>query len=346
VLGATTTTYASTPGGPLAQKVGSGVAEYLLRDLHGDVVGLVGSSSTTPAARAYYSPWGEPTWSAAAPALGFQSQRTDSATGQVDMTTRNYVPGLGRFVAPDALFGELTAPLSLNGFAYVQANPVTMSDPLGLFGCDEDQKCQSRPPCRPWPACSGAGADPGPGGVTTSTSSSDTSSDAETVAFPYPSIYVPFSDPMPAPGGWDLCAQAIAVVGGTLAPYSSGCQPGPRTGDIIDRQAPPIGEQVACFSCGRSEDERLAGPCGDATKVASCLGTGVGVALGVLGGLGRLGCAVGLGSTGFSSDCGGPKGPDVVYSKESPQDVIAPGGKLIGKSWKKPGVRTLPGGSI
>jgi hypothetical protein len=151
---------------------------------------------------------------------------------------------------------------------------------------------------------------------------------------------VPFSDPVPASPGWDLCTRAFGITGGAVVPYSSGCQPGPRSGDIIDRQPPPIGEQVECMSCGRSEDERLAGPCGDATKVASCLGTGVGAALGVLGGLRGLGCAVSVGGAGFSSACGGTRGPEVMYA--SPEAHPKKGNPLRKPQYPQPPVPADP----
>ena len=65
--------------------------------------------------------------------LGFQSQLTDASTGQVDMLTRMYEPGLGRFSSRDALFGDASNPVSLNQFGYGSASPVTLSDPTGLY---------------------------------------------------------------------------------------------------------------------------------------------------------------------------------------------------------------------
>lgn len=130
--GASTTLYAYAPGGvPLIQQT-DGSNRYLLRDLHSDVVGTIGPSQSAPAARAYYSPFGEATWSSSATSLGFQGDWTDADTAQVDMGTRMYVPALGRFSSRDALSGEVSDPLSLNQFAYANANPVSYWDPTGM----------------------------------------------------------------------------------------------------------------------------------------------------------------------------------------------------------------------
>lgn len=139
-----TTLYAHTPGGPLAQKIGS-TTRYYLRDLHGD---LVGFSDTAGALQgtALYDPWGELLSGtgdmATVPTNGafrFQSDLTDAATGQVDMGVRLYEPVLGRFSSRDLLLGEPTNPLSLNQYVYGLARPVTYDDPTGL--CADPDVC-------------------------------------------------------------------------------------------------------------------------------------------------------------------------------------------------------------
>ncbi|MEO8292042.1 MAG: RHS repeat-associated core domain-containing protein [Actinomycetota bacterium] len=124
------TLYSNTPGGPLAQKVGTATAQVLLRDLHGDVVGSVNAGGTSTASQSWYSAWGERTGSSSD--LGFQSQWTDTSTLEVDMTTRMYSAAIGRFSSRDPLSGSVDDPMSLNQFAYVTANPATLTDLFGL----------------------------------------------------------------------------------------------------------------------------------------------------------------------------------------------------------------------
>jgi RHS repeat-associated protein len=135
--GGTTTLYASTPGGPLAQKVGS-TTRYYVADQHGDTVGWTDTTGTLKGT-ALYDPWGQVLSSTgematvpAQGAFGFQSDLTDTATGQVDMGVRAYEPTLGRFSSPDPLLGELTDPISLNRYLYGGASPITYADPTGL----------------------------------------------------------------------------------------------------------------------------------------------------------------------------------------------------------------------
>lgn len=151
VVGSATTNYASTPGGPLAQRRGANT-RYYLRDQHGDLVGWANTSAAL-AGTALYDPWGQLLSATGEmggnpPAQGvfrFQSQLTDASTGQVDMLTRLYEPTLGRFSSRDMLFGDPIDPITLNQLAYGGASPVTNSDPTGMYlvgdgggGCDSE----------------------------------------------------------------------------------------------------------------------------------------------------------------------------------------------------------------
>jgi RHS repeat-associated protein len=138
VVAGSTTTYAHTPGGPLAQKVGN-TKRYYLRDLHGDLVGWSDTNGGLQGT-AMYDPWGELLSGtgdmATVPTNGafrFQSDLTDSATGQVDMLARLYEPTLGRFLSRDVLFGDPMSPISLNLYAYGTDAPVTFTDPTGML---------------------------------------------------------------------------------------------------------------------------------------------------------------------------------------------------------------------
>jgi len=124
------TSYAYSAGGPSAQKIGA-TTRLLLRDLHGDVVGLASTTGTVQGTRAF-DPYGRPrTTTGETSALGFQGAPTDGSTGLVDMVTRHYLPTLGRFITADQVFGNLMLPVSLNRFAYAAGNPVTWTDPDG-----------------------------------------------------------------------------------------------------------------------------------------------------------------------------------------------------------------------
>ncbi len=129
--GGTETTYAHSPSGPLAQKSGGNV-RFLIPDLHEDIVGLTDLSGLVVGTLAY-SPWGEPrAMSGEGTPFRFQGDLTDPTTGLVDMGTRLYDPGLGRFTSRDVLFGESQRPTSLNQYVYGWDNPVSLTDPDGM----------------------------------------------------------------------------------------------------------------------------------------------------------------------------------------------------------------------
>jgi RHS repeat-associated protein len=58
----------------------------------------------------------------------------DDGNGLYHMRARYYAPELGRFIQKDQAFdGTLTAPQSLNRYAYVQGDPIQWTDPNGEF---------------------------------------------------------------------------------------------------------------------------------------------------------------------------------------------------------------------
>lgn len=69
---------------------------------------------------------------------GFQGDPTHSETGLVDMMTRYYLPGLGRFTTRDVVMGDPLDPASLNQFGYGVNAPITFTDPTGMCPVDRD----------------------------------------------------------------------------------------------------------------------------------------------------------------------------------------------------------------
>ncbi|MFE0508508.1 RHS repeat-associated core domain-containing protein [Streptomyces sp. NPDC058964] len=66
---------------------------------------------------------------------GFVGGTQDTATGLTHLGARDYDESLGRFTSVDPLM-NLDDPQSLNGYAYSDNNPVTLSDPNGTTHCD------------------------------------------------------------------------------------------------------------------------------------------------------------------------------------------------------------------
>jgi RHS repeat-associated protein len=84
----------------------------------------------------------------------------DTSTTTALTPFRVFSPNIGRWHSPDPLGGDVTNPQSLNRYAYVLNNPMSLTDPLGLVtihgpgnppgggggGCDPGD-----PPCDPDP---------------------------------------------------------------------------------------------------------------------------------------------------------------------------------------------------
>jgi RHS repeat-associated protein len=103
--------------------------------IHGDIAEWANETNGAVTSSTVYDPFGQPsTTGPAAVALGFQSMFTDPSSGLVDMGARQYQPSLGRFTTPDSYAGDLTRTLTLNRYAYGNADPVSVFDPDGHWG--------------------------------------------------------------------------------------------------------------------------------------------------------------------------------------------------------------------
>jgi len=103
---------------------------YFIPDALGSVRKLVDANGDIVNA-ASYSPYGESAGMAET-SYGFTGEWTD-AMGLVNLRTRYYAPGDGRFVSRDTWKGDYNDPHSLNKWAYVEGNPINSTDPAGRY---------------------------------------------------------------------------------------------------------------------------------------------------------------------------------------------------------------------
>jgi RHS repeat-associated protein len=149
-----TTNYVLDQAGGLTQVLADGTNTYLygngrigekqpggfmlhLSDALGSVRQLVDSSGTVTLSQ-NYEPYGRLASSTGdgSSMYGFTGEQFDSHTELIYLRARMYSPITGRFTTKDTWMGNYTRPLSLNGWNYVEANPVNYLDPLGLCaGC-------------------------------------------------------------------------------------------------------------------------------------------------------------------------------------------------------------------
>jgi len=115
----------------ISQQAGSST-EYFLGDALGSVRQMTDASGEITLAKAY-EPYGEVMNRAGsgASSYGFTGEWTDSYIKLIYLRSRYYSPATGRFLTKDSWQGDYNRPLSLNGWNYVEGNPINYTDPNG-----------------------------------------------------------------------------------------------------------------------------------------------------------------------------------------------------------------------
>ena len=105
---------------------------YHLPDALGSVRQLTNASGSVTLARSY-EPYGNVMSSAGTGTTNynFAGEWRDATTNLFYLRARYYSGTQGRFLTADSWLGEYTRPQSLNGFAYVEGNPINRVDPSG-----------------------------------------------------------------------------------------------------------------------------------------------------------------------------------------------------------------------
>jgi RHS repeat-associated protein len=124
---------------------------WRLFDLHTDHLGsvrLVTNDLKQVVSRHDFFPYGEEvetgiTYNTHA----FTGHDQDQATGLDYMAARYYGSSFARFISADPIFGTRLVPSTLNRYAYVLGNPLSLIDPSGLYGVDPDPSDGFQDPC-------------------------------------------------------------------------------------------------------------------------------------------------------------------------------------------------------
>ncbi|WP_406401591.1 RHS repeat-associated core domain-containing protein [Streptomyces sp. NBC_00879] len=141
----TGTRYYSAGETKVAMRTG-GKLTFLFHDHHGTGTTQV-DASTQAIVRRKTGLFGGPrgaqptTW---AGDKGFVGGTRDADTGLTHLGAREYDPVVGRFISVDPLM-DATDPLQLDGYGYSHNNPITRSDPTGLYDPEERAWCQQNP---------------------------------------------------------------------------------------------------------------------------------------------------------------------------------------------------------
>ena len=78
-----------------------------------------------------YSPYGEPMFTDMPTEFGFIGEQTDPTNDLVYLRARVMNPKLGIFGSLDPFEGELSAPLTMNGYGWVEGNTPNLTDATG-----------------------------------------------------------------------------------------------------------------------------------------------------------------------------------------------------------------------
>jgi RHS repeat-associated protein len=121
----------------------AGAWAYVTPDALGSVRQLVDAAGQVTLAQSY-DPFGVPveTSGSGESDFGYTGEWWDSEAGLLYLRARYYEPAEGRFLAKDPWPGDPFRPLSLNGWGYVEGNPINRVDPTGYqTRCDEHGYC-------------------------------------------------------------------------------------------------------------------------------------------------------------------------------------------------------------
>ncbi|MFC0335616.1 RHS repeat-associated core domain-containing protein [Paenibacillus sepulcri] len=120
----------------MKKDIASAKEYYYLYNGHGDVVQIIDRNGAV--VNAYtYDEWGNITQQSETIPNSFKyaCEIYDNETGLYYLRARYYDPSMGRFIN-EAYEGQVTNPLSLNLYTYVQNNPLGFVDPSGNDRCE------------------------------------------------------------------------------------------------------------------------------------------------------------------------------------------------------------------
>jgi RHS repeat-associated protein len=122
-----TTRYVHGPRGLLGQKDDAGVWTWPVEDGLGSVLAVV-NNSVTPLESRQYDPYGIPTQKSGSSqtVFNFTGEMRDASDSLIYLRNRYFDPALGQFLSLDPAE-------TFNRYAYVNGNPINLTDPSGLI---------------------------------------------------------------------------------------------------------------------------------------------------------------------------------------------------------------------
>ncbi len=132
-------------GQRIARRDSSGNVDYYFADHLGSARVVTNSSGTILDDSDFYPYGGERvTSSGSGNPYKFTGKERDSESGLYNFGARYHSPQYQRFMSADPAglaVADLSNPQTLNQYAYVNNNPINMTDPTGLCGFEDDSSC-------------------------------------------------------------------------------------------------------------------------------------------------------------------------------------------------------------
>jgi RHS repeat-associated protein len=141
------TDFINGPGGPIAEVAGTQTATPIYRVTdHLGSLAQTRDSSVNPLDSITFLPYGQTESGSTTDSLRFTGLEFDSENSSYHAWFRQHSPAQGRWLTPDPYDGsyDLSDPQSLNRYAYVNGNPLYMTDPSGQ-GPEMAGLCASNP---------------------------------------------------------------------------------------------------------------------------------------------------------------------------------------------------------
>ena len=135
--GSNPTEYIFFAGRRIARRDSSGNVSYYLSDMLGSSR-VVADSNGNLLDDCDFLPYGSELCVASSSGNHylFTGLERDSESGLDHTLYRQYASNFGRWLTPDALGGRRIDPQTLNKYSYIRDNPLTLTDPLGLYLCN------------------------------------------------------------------------------------------------------------------------------------------------------------------------------------------------------------------
>ncbi len=131
--GTATDHFIHAPRGIHAMQNNTGAWQYTTQDGLGSVRSLIDATLNVSSVQ-NYAPYGEPfgTVGNFDTPFAFTGEQTDP-NDLLFLRARYYNPSLGVFPSLDPFEGTMARPMSLNGYSWVEGNPIINTDPTGMF---------------------------------------------------------------------------------------------------------------------------------------------------------------------------------------------------------------------